>query len=119
VNFKKSSIFIKEKTMDEQTMPEQPLSAELLQQITGGCKECNRDKLEFLDHLTSYRLHSSHANLAKSNEQYDQYDFHKEKANFHADKLDKAIQRVAQRGATPGHVIVPDPQLPPGRRWIM
>jgi hypothetical protein len=105
--------------MDEYTMPELQLSEELLQQITGGCKGCNRDKLEFLDHLTSYRLHKSHADLAESNGQGEQYNFHKEKATFHGDKLNKAIQRVVQRGATPGHVILPDPQLPPGRRWIM
>ena len=105
--------------MDEDPMPEQPLSEELLQQITGGCKECNRDKLEFLDHLTSYRLHSSHADLAKSNEQYDQYDFHKEKATSYLVKGFEAIQRITERGETPGHVILPNPQRPPGRRWIM
>jgi hypothetical protein len=105
--------------MDEYTMPEQHLSEELLQKITGGCKECNRDKLEFLDHRESFGLHRTYANLAKSNGQADQYDFHDKNATSHSKKGFEAIQRIIQREETPGHVILPDPQLPPGRRWIM
>jgi hypothetical protein len=53
--------------MDEQTMPEQHLSEELLQQVTGGCKECNKDYKATISHYISYGLHKSHAALAKSN----------------------------------------------------
>jgi hypothetical protein len=119
VDFRGSYIFIKEKTMDEYTMPELHLSEELLQQITGGCKECNRDKLVTIDHYMCCGLHNSHADLAKSNNQYDQYDFHNKNSISHLKKGLDVIQRIEQREATPGHVILPEPQLPPGRRWIM
>jgi hypothetical protein len=105
--------------MDEHTIPELHLSEELLQQITGGCKECNRDLLVGLDHQKCCSLHDSFADLAKSNGQVDQYNFHKEKATFHADTIEKILQKVDQREATPGHVVVPDTRLPPRRRWIM
>jgi hypothetical protein len=119
VNCKKTDIFIKEKTMDEQTMPEQHLSEELLQQVTGGCKECSKDQLEMINHYRGYNLHIAHGDLAKSNGLHDQYKFHEEKANFYLDKALKAMERYEQREATDGHVILPEPQRPPGRRWIM
>jgi hypothetical protein len=106
--------------MDEYTMPEQHLSEELLQQITGGCKECNRDKLAINQHLISNDIHE---NLARSiigdHTQNDRFQFHLDKMDFHLDKAEKASQRIIQREATPGHVILPEPQLPPGRKWIM
>jgi hypothetical protein len=114
-----SYIIIKEKTMDEHTMPEQDLSEELLQQVTGGCKGCNRDWVKIDDHDISYKIHTSLADLAEANGHEDLQDFHMEKAFFYMEKGDEARSRIAQRKATPGHVIIPERQPPPGRRWIM
>jgi hypothetical protein len=100
-------------------MPEQHLSAELLQQITGGCKECNRDKIVLNDHLVSADIHRSLAQLARSNEDDDLADFHQDQASSYVGKAIVATVRRLQRQATPGHVIIPEPQLFPGRRWIM
>jgi hypothetical protein len=105
--------------MDEYSMPEQPLSEELLQQVTGGCKDCNSDKLAIKDYQTGVYRHSWLADLARSNGQYDQYDFHSDKAFLYAVEKMTAQERIAQREATPGHVILPEPQRPPARRWIM
>jgi hypothetical protein len=106
--------------MDEYTMPEQHLSEELLQQVTGGCKECNKDKIAISHYKTSFGIHEGLARpLLGDHTQNDLLEFHLDKMDFHLDNAKQALQRIEQREATPGHVILPEPQLPPGRRRIM
>ena len=105
--------------MDEQTMPEQHLSEELLQQITGGCQACHNDHVSMRNHDIFYRAHSESAHLAFDNDDDDQYEAHTNAAFFHAEKSSEALRKIVQRATTPGHVMTPEPQRPPGRRWIM
>ena len=105
--------------MDEHTMPEQDLSEELLQQVTGGCQGCNNDRVSIRYHKVFHNLHSHLADLAFDNADDAQHEIHTNQIFFHMDKEDEARSRIDQRRATPGHVELPEPQRPPGRRWIM
>ena len=106
--------------MDEDPMPGQHLSEELLQQVTGGCKDCNRDEIAIKYYMKSNIIHEDLAHsIIGDHTQNDRIQFHLDKMDFHLDKAKQANQRITQREATPGHVILPEPQRPPGRRWIM
>ena len=105
--------------MDEHVKTEQYLSEEQLQAITGGCQACNRDKVAILNHERSAQLHEQLGQLAEASGQVDKSHFHMEKLFFHGGKALEAKDRIAERAETPGHVVLPDPQLPPARRGVM
>lgn len=105
--------------MDEHVKTEQYLSEEQLQAITGGCQECNRDKVAIWNHERSAQLHEQLGQLAEASGQVDKSHFHMEKLFFHGGKALEAKDRIAEREETPGHVVLPDPQLLPARRGVM
>ena len=105
--------------MDENAETELQLSEEVMQHITGGCKECNKDKNVSMDHSMMYNMHIARAQLARASGQEELFRFHVDKLDFHEAKDAEAIERIEQRAATPGHVNVPMPLRPPGKRWVI
>jgi hypothetical protein len=105
--------------MDEHNMSEQHLSEELLEQVTGGCQGCNNDRVSIRYHSVFQEVHSNLANSAYINDNDEKHEIYTNQVFFHMEKEEEARNRIAQRRATPGHVELPEPQRPPGRRWIM
>jgi hypothetical protein len=96
----------KEKTMEEQSKPEQELSEEQLGKISGGCLECEADKSKYQYHFD--RILDGYEGLRNAASRYDVAAIDQIAASIlmHQNQIDQF--RVAQRSRelTPGHVAI-------------
>jgi hypothetical protein len=76
--------------MEEHTKREEPLSEELLHQITGGCNKCtvNRNALSY--HTQQAEMYQGFANSNRQWELNDVADYFQGKADHHISEVQKA-----------------------------
>jgi hypothetical protein len=89
--------------MDEHTIPEQDLSEEQRQAITGGCAQCTGDKAVITRTTEKAQRYSQLAAIANLLEVHDLKAEFEGEARYQSSLAQNAQRRMDARRGTPGH----------------
>ena len=95
--------------MDKHAKTEQDLSEEQLQQITGGCGDCENNKRTLNEHQERADLFSWHAEAAQGKGNRQKLEDYVALKQFHSDEAKRFEKQIDTRLGTPGHPPVPGP----------